>query len=162
MYASRLLRNDAQVKHPELLYDKVIVDAECTHDGSISHLWKQQALNWTEFEKAMHPDKLANLQDLQRNLLQNGFRLLKPNGILVYSTCSFSRKQNEDIIAWFLDTNSNASLEQVPESSSFPLAPMQPGYDHYEGMKHVIRFSPSASNTSGLFIARIRKNEPPK
>lgn len=34
-HATRLLRNDLQHKHEALLYDKVIVDAECTHDGSI-------------------------------------------------------------------------------------------------------------------------------
>lgn len=46
---------------------------------------------------------METLKVLQRQLLWNGFQLLKPGGILVYSTCSFSPKQNEDVILWFLN-----------------------------------------------------------
>ena len=44
------------------------------------------------------------LRELQRSLLLNGFRNLKPGGVLVYSTCSQAREQNEDIVQWFLQT----------------------------------------------------------
>eukprot|EP00598_Pedospumella_elongata_P011097 CAMPEP_0185007226 /NCGR_PEP_ID=MMETSP1098-20130426/86543_1 /TAXON_ID=89044 /ORGANISM="Spumella elongata, Strain CCAP 955/1" /LENGTH=465 /DNA_ID=CAMNT_0027535531 /DNA_START=1 /DNA_END=1394 /DNA_ORIENTATION=+ len=44
------------------------------------------------------------LRELQRLLLLNGFRNLKPGGVLVYSTCSQAREQNEDIVQWFLQT----------------------------------------------------------
>lgn len=45
-----------------------------------------------------------SLRELQRSLLTNGFRNLKPGGVLVYSTCSQAREQNEDIVEWFLQT----------------------------------------------------------
>ncbi|KAI9335728.1 S-adenosyl-L-methionine-dependent methyltransferase [Obelidium mucronatum] len=152
--ATKLVASDPQIESPSLLYDKVLVDAECTHDGSIAHLKKCDDVGWAKFEEYFFdPAKMDALEVLQRGLLTNGFRLLKPGGILVYSTCSFSRRQNEGIVDWFLKNNSNAVLEQVPNSSNFPLAPPLNGVNPF-----MLRFSPSGSGTSGLFIARIRKS----
>jgi 16S rRNA C967 or C1407 C5-methylase (RsmB/RsmF family) len=65
---------------------------------------------------AVSEGKLA-LQQLQRSLLQNGFTLLKKNGILVYSTCSQDYEQNEGIVEWFLANNAGmAVLESVVEA----------------------------------------------
>lgn len=64
----------------------------------------------------MAQDRLDSLSDLQRNLLMNGFRLTKAGGIVVYSTCSLSRAQNEDVVAWFLATvRGRAVLEPLPK-----------------------------------------------
>ncbi|KAJ3069753.1 hypothetical protein HDU98_007192 [Podochytrium sp. JEL0797] len=153
--ATKMLIGDPQIKSDMLLYDKVLVDAECTHDGSIAHLKKCDQVGWERFESNFFdPVKMDALEVLQRGLLSNGFRLLKANGILVYSTCSFSRRQNEDIVIWFLKHHPNASLEMVPGSASFPLSTPLKDTDLC-----MLRFSPSGSKTSGLFIARIRKRE---
>ena len=154
-YSSRLIRFDPQLQHESLLYDKVLVDAECTHDGSIAHLIKMKNKNWVDVEKAFDPQRLKDLKGLQRNLISNGFKLLKPGGILVYSTCSFAKSQNEEIVSWFLNVHKNAKLEVVPNAD---LLPCQSGSVQESDLKHVLRFNPSVSNTSGLFIARIRKH----
>ncbi|KAI8819845.1 S-adenosyl-L-methionine-dependent methyltransferase [Fimicolochytrium jonesii] len=157
-HATRMLRQDPQLSLPDLLYDKVLVDAECTHDGSIVHLLKYDRLGWKTFEeKFMDPDRLTNLQTLQRGLIANGYKLLKPGGVLVYSTCSFSRMQNEDIVAWFLGQHPDAVLEPVPGVERFPVASTLAHLYLRVDLSHVIRFSPVPSQTSGLFIARIRK-----
>ncbi|KAJ3048350.1 hypothetical protein HDU99_009192, partial [Rhizoclosmatium hyalinum] len=151
--ATKLVIGDPQIESPALLYDKVLVDAECTHDGSIAHLKKCDAVGWEKFEENFFdPVKMDALETLQRGLLSNGYRLLKPGGVLVYSTCSFSRRQNEGIVEWFFKENSNATLEPVPNAETFPLAPSLDG-----NPTNMLRFSPSGSGTSGLFIARIRK-----
>ncbi|KAI8909123.1 S-adenosyl-L-methionine-dependent methyltransferase domain-containing protein [Gorgonomyces haynaldii] len=78
-HATRLLRNNPLVLIEDHLYDKVMVDAECTHDGSIAHIDKYIKNGWDQFEENfMNPDRLENLETLQRKLLENGFRLLKP------------------------------------------------------------------------------------
>lgn len=64
------------------------------------------------------------LQTLQRNLLLNGFRLLRPGGVLVYSTCSSDFAQNEDIVQWLLDTETCAVLE--PALPHFMLSATSP------------------------------------
>lgn len=88
--------------------------------------------------------------------------MLKTDGTLVYSTCSFSKKQNEDIVGWFLQDHPNAQLESIPDHQKYPIAPpvhpSAPFKQFQESiMEHTLRFSPSASKTSGLFIARFRK-----
>ncbi|KAJ3216064.1 hypothetical protein HDU67_009944 [Dinochytrium kinnereticum] len=144
-HATQLLRGDLQIySDPFLLYDKVLVDAECTHDGSISHLDKCDKVGWERFaERYEHPEKMDELEVLQ------------PGGILVY------RRQNEDIVFWLIASEGGrATIEAIPGSNSYPLAPALPALasqDDQSGMKHVLRFTPSASNTSGLFVARIRK-----
>ncbi|KAK9763740.1 hypothetical protein K7432_009338, partial [Basidiobolus ranarum] len=106
-YAPRLFRDDPQFTHPDLLYDKVLVDAECTHDGSISHILKYDQWGWDNFERNfLNPERINTITKLQRDLIARGWSLLKPGGILVYSTCSLSRKQNEDVIEWFIRSHS--------------------------------------------------------
>lgn len=88
-----------------------------THDGSIAHILKYESWGWDSFHKNfMAQDRLDSLTDLQRGLLMNGFRLTKAGGIVVYSTCSLSRAQNEDVVAWFLATvRGRAVLEPLPK-----------------------------------------------
>ncbi|RKP20431.1 S-adenosyl-L-methionine-dependent methyltransferase, partial [Rozella allomycis CSF55] len=71
------------------LYDKVLVDAECTHDGSLRHILKScvEFNQWDNFLKRIQDQAaLEGLYDLQYRLLENGYKLLKPDGVLVYST----------------------------------------------------------------------------
>ncbi|KAG0215101.1 hypothetical protein BGX28_000806 [Mortierella sp. GBA30] len=205
-FAPKILRNDPQSGSEAYKYDKVIVDAECTHDGSIAHILKYESWGWDSFHKNfMSQDRLESLSDLQRGLLMNGFRLTKAGGILVYSTCSLSRDQNEDIVAWFLATvRGRAVLEPLPKhalgiqtatckrpnrsiiANALGLhfatsdVPDVPGSNstgsgehgewhgtaeeeaemaHFQNhiMEMCLRYDPLASNTSGFFLARIRK-----
>eukprot|EP00455_Lapot_gusevi_P020768 TRINITY_DN21959_c0_g1_i2.p1 TRINITY_DN21959_c0_g1~~TRINITY_DN21959_c0_g1_i2.p1 ORF type:complete len:200 (-),score=33.11 TRINITY_DN21959_c0_g1_i2:6-605(-) len=140
-----------QLPLPHTLYDKVLVDAECTHDGSIKHIIKYQKWGWDTFQaRFLNPNRLQALEQLQRGLLLNGFRLLKPGGTLVYATCSFCRSQNEDVVCWLLENHANAKLcavapeEQIGEAS--------PGL-----VPHTLRYDPIRSQTSALFIAKITK-----
>jgi 16S rRNA C967 or C1407 C5-methylase (RsmB/RsmF family) len=88
--------------------------------------------------------------------------MLKPGGILVYSTCSFTVTQNEDIIAWLLDEHPSAVIERLPMIDSLPALEQpnkysSPFLESYPGMVNIVRFTPKESGTSGLFIARVRK-----
>lgn len=168
-HESKLLRSHAFKTE---LYDRVLVDAECTHDGSISHLLKyvnEQSAdglwNWEKFcASGLDPERLANLRDLQRNLLQNGYSMLKPDGILVYSTCSLSRFQNEDVVDWFLSKNPDAVLDNIPDREILPRTRTLETSNSLT-TERTIKFN--ACNltdangeewwTSGLFIARILK-----
>ncbi|CAG8491282.1 7694_t:CDS:2 [Ambispora leptoticha] len=156
-WAPQILRSDPQIINEKYLYDKVIVDAECTHDGSIAHILKYEKWGWDAFEKNfMNPDRINNLWDLQRKLIINAWNLLKTGGILVYSTCSLSRKQNEDVIGWFLSEHMNdAILEPIPSIGTLKTAPLR--NNNNIDISNAVRFDPLISNTSGFFVARIRK-----
>ncbi|GAB5370824.1 hypothetical protein AAMO2058_001526400 [Amorphochlora amoebiformis] len=163
-------------KGSEGLYARVLVDAECTHDGSIKHMNKYIKNGWKGFhQKVLGEERMSSLRDLQCSLIQNGFKNLAQGGILVYSTCSFCRCQNEDIIDWLLAKNPNAKL-LPPHPTSTPRDPREDkesceedgscSTEHVKASKflpkwgfrdNTVRFDPWNSGTSGLFLARITK-----
>ncbi len=145
-HAPKWLRQDPQIEKSSLLYDKVIVDAECTHDGSIAHIHKLSLTGLDNFcQKFVHLNHLESLYELQRKLLLNGFRLCKVGGLVVYSTCSFTRQQNQDIVDWLLKQCSDAQLEPI----------FIPGLSKESTL--FLQCDPIKTKTSGLFVARIRK-----
>ncbi|OZJ04754.1 hypothetical protein BZG36_01834 [Bifiguratus adelaidae] len=164
-WAPRLLRFDPQVSGSEALYDKVVVDAECTHDGSIQHIIKYSKNGWKDFENNfMDANRLDNLTSLQRNLMANGWKMLKRGAIMVYSTCSLSIAQNEENVYWFLQHHPDASLHVVPTLAGFTSGHiktvpnmMEDDQVMNEIKSKCVRFDPIASRTSGLFIARFLK-----
>ncbi|CAB9521214.1 Ribosomal RNA small subunit methyltransferase F [Seminavis robusta] len=89
------------------LFDRVLVDAECSTDGSLKHIAKQinAAVNGGAVAPMLtNAAELSKLVELQKQLAATGFRLLKPGGTMVYSTCSLSKDQNENVVAWMLET----------------------------------------------------------
>ena len=85
-------------------------------------VWRVGMRRWDSFERrVLDPDRLRSLPQLQRALLRNGFRLLRPGGMLVYSTCSLTRAQNEDVVGWLLEQELDA--EVVPAMPRSPPAP---------------------------------------
>lgn len=178
-----------------MLYDKVLVDAECTHDGSIRHIEKFEdsdktqsleydgerfkGLGWNQFtKKVLDPKKMSSLPQLQRNLLLSGFKMLKRGGCLIYSTCSLTLAQNEEVVQYLLDAKSDAVLLPINGCHRGCQVPF-PTQDfvgeifssHEENLaitdrisalnKQVVeyskRFNIVSSNTSGLFMAKITK-----
>lgn len=70
-WASRLLRFDNQTPDTSASYDKVLVDAECTHDGSIAHILKYEKWGWDAFEKNfMDPNRINTIAELQVKIMR--------------------------------------------------------------------------------------------
>ncbi|CAD7972077.1 unnamed protein product [Amoebophrya sp. A25] len=193
------------------VFDLVLVDAECSHDGSLRHVEKYRSqwglesmgtrIPWlkeggedgTRKEGALpsgvddtnsqsqpvsergiilttsrsdkrsrstEDDGLQQLLDLQRALLRNGFRNLKPGGTLVYSTCSLSRLQNEDMVEGFLheetvrDQAERVRLFDEGGSSTTKIPCVSS-----DEARSMARFDPLKSGTSGLFLAKISKHK---
>ncbi|ORX57001.1 S-adenosyl-L-methionine-dependent methyltransferase [Hesseltinella vesiculosa] len=162
-WASRLLRTSGN--DPVRLYDKVLVDAECTHDGSISHILKYEKWGWDAFESNfMDTHRLNTICELQRNLMKQGWAMLRTGGIMVYSTCSLTIKQNEENVAWFLTEHPEAHLEPVPLSSQLGIRLAEIKKVQTTGAiqdlmnQHCVRFDPLLSNTSGFFLAKFTKS----
>lgn len=88
---------------PEMLFDKVLVDAPCSGSGTLRR----------------HPEILLQLKkldvgaynQLQLSLLKSGFACLKPSGALVYSTCSILAAENKLLVQRFLAETPNARLD---------------------------------------------------
>ncbi|GMH06552.1 hypothetical protein Nepgr_008392 [Nepenthes gracilis] len=131
-------------------YDKVLVDAECTHDGSIRHVQKFEYWGWQTLQRRVfEAERTDSLTNLQLKLLSNGFRLLKAGGALIYSTCSLTVSQNEEVVEKFLSENAFAELQEIDTSENWPCKNGQ--------IPKTLRFDPLTSQTSGLFVAKFTK-----
>lgn len=99
--------------------DKILIDAPCSGLGVLA---KRVDLRWKRT-----PEQIEGLVNLQNKLLNNGARLLKPDGVLVYCTCTIEPEENEQIIERFLIANKEFRIDnashyvstQVTNSSGF-------------------------------------------
>ena len=77
------------------LFDKILLDVPCSTEGRFKTYDAKSYAYWS-------PRKIKEMAHKQRGLLLSASRLLKPDGILVYSTCTFAPEENEAIVDWFL------------------------------------------------------------
>jgi len=130
-------------------FDKVLVDAPCSGLGIIQK--KSEISDWWSKEK------LVNLSELQFKLIVSAFKMLKPGGELVYSTCTLTLEENEFII--------NKLIDKYP----CELLPIDLPFEHRNGFTEAkgiemsseliktIRLNPWEFSSEGFFIAKIRK-----
>ena len=96
---------DASVFNSDLpKADKVLCDVPC---GGLGVIRRKPEIKYKDFSFI---DKLC---DLQYNILNNASLYLKEKGVLVYSTCSLSKSENEDICNRFLNEHNNFKLESM-------------------------------------------------
>ncbi len=131
-------------------FDRILLDAPCSGTGIIMKSLKT-LLNW-------NINAVKRLQGIQKDLIQNTFKLLKKDGLLIYSTCTLEPLENEAVIDYFLKNNKNAELEKInlPINSTKPFLK----YNNEEYNKEInkcLRIHPYDNNTGGFFVAKIRK-----
>jgi 16S rRNA (cytosine967-C5)-methyltransferase len=136
--------------------DRILIDAPCTGTGVIN---RRADLRYRKDES-----DIEQLVQLQRELLANAAKLLKPGGVLVYSTCSIEPEENFDNIRWFL--SEFADFEGEDFSSLLP-AEICAEFEPTGGplckttaeMNRVcmIQLLPTRHGVSGFFVAKLRK-----
>lgn len=122
-------------------FDKILVDAPCSGEGMFR---KDNKLikSWV----SQGPDFFA---PLQKNILNAAALMLKEGGYLLYSTCTFSKMEDEDNIAEFLDKHKDFTLERIYDYEGFTRA---------YGMEAAIRIFPHKMQGEGHFVALLHKN----
>ncbi len=138
-------------KFPEQ-FDKILVDTSCSAEGRFF-------LGNPKSYKYWKPKKIKEMVRKQKKLLGAAFFALKEEGVLVYSTCTLSPEENEEIIDWFINKFKDR-LEVLP--LKIPLSNVKQGKLRW-GQK---RFSHHLGRTKrilptqfmeGFFLAKIRK-----
>jgi 16S rRNA (cytosine967-C5)-methyltransferase len=123
-------------------YDKILIDAPCSGLGVLR---RHPDGRWSKSEK-----NIKEKQALQRKILENCSRLLKPGGALVYATCTTEPEENEDVISSFLSgvgkefviDNSASILPEtaarlVDKTGFFRTFPREPEMDGFFGARMV-------------------------
>ncbi|CAN1226884.1 28S rRNA (cytosine-C(5))-methyltransferase, partial [Linum perenne] len=146
-------------------YDKVLVDAECTHDGSVRHVQKFEQWGWeTLNQRVLNAERTDDLTTLQMKhnffshmtctaaveppekwlqVTQNRwFSCIQHLQVLTVS-------QNEEVIGRFLEENPSAELLEIDAARDWPCKSGR--------IPKTLRFDPVTSKTSGLFVAKFTK-----
>jgi 16S rRNA (cytosine967-C5)-methyltransferase len=147
-------------------FDRVLVDPPCSGLGTLQ---ARADLRWRAT-----PAAAAEMSRLQGEILAAGARALCPGGVLVYSTCTISANENEHVIAAFLDSHRDFSLDDLAaELPAFALPPSPSPHDRQRdrdapsaapsrpsssrAAPGAVLTLPHRDRTAGFFIARLRR-----
>ena len=133
------MRKDATAPMEEWVeqMDAVIADVPCSGYGIIR---KKPDIRYKD------PDTMRELPALQLEILTRQASFVKPGGVLIYSTCTLVRAENEGVVEAF--------LREHPEFSTEPLPLPEPLPRNTTGMLALI---PGEYDTDGFFICRLRR-----
>ena len=131
-------------------FDKVLVDAPCSGTGTIRRSLK--------ILKMWSPNLVKKMAGIQKSLIETGFRVLKPGGIMVYSTCTQEPKENEAIVSHLLDKFSDAKIEKInlKINRSKPILKFR-DLKINPAVKDCLRIYPQDNDSEGFFVAKITK-----
>lgn len=155
---------DKMAAHFPLFFNKIVVDAPCSGEG----MFRKDDTAVREWSA----EQVAVCAQRQKMILEHADQMLLPGGVMVYSTCTFSPEEDEDMIAWFLHTHPDYEIEDWRE-----LLPTDCGLEggrtdflSEDGKKHLssvpngssaiertLRLFPHRLRGEGHFAARLRK-----
>jgi len=148
----RLLANERRLETTNLLpfvgdarnpaiapVDAVLIDVPCTGTGTFR---RHPDARWR-----LKVSDLAVMSALQKTLIRAASKVVKPGGLLVYSTCSLEPEENDEQVDSFLSDNPDWTLEAPPEGSVAPEL-LDAGR---------LRVLPQRHGTDGAFAARLRR-----
>jgi 16S rRNA (cytosine967-C5)-methyltransferase len=122
---------------PSRLFDRVLVDAPCSGTGTLRH---NPEIRWR-----LDLSDFAELRDKQTCILDHASVVVRPGGLLLYSTCSLERDENETVVTDFLKAHAD-----------FEIAPLElrPGLSTETG---AVRTWPHRQGVDGFFAIPFRR-----
>lgn len=126
-------------------FDKILVDAPCSGEG----MFRRDPDMLKSYEKQGPSEYVP----IQRTIVSEAVNMLRPGGLLLYSTCTFDREENEGTIQYL--------LEQFPEMQLLDL-PNREGFSRGIGLPQCVRLFPHRIQGEGHFIALLQKKADPQ
>ncbi len=130
-------------------FDKILVDAPCSGEGMFRK--DQRAADEWSLQK------VRQLAALQKELLGFAVTMLRPGGMLMYSTCTFSPEENEQNAAWLLENYPEMTIEEIPGYEGF-----DSGRPEWAGgetrVSRAVRIWPHRMEAEGQFFALFSKS----
>ena len=133
-------------------FDKILVDAPCSGEGmfrkdpDVIGTWSEERVDYFARQ--------------QRTIVQSAVQMLKPGGMLLYSTCTFSADENEGTIAWLLKENPELKIQELEPYEGFSGGRPEWG-DGNEALSSCVRIWPHKMNGEGHFMALLKKQGTP-
>ena len=150
-YENHLVTNNypKDYRKSKLMFDLILCDVPCSGEG----MFRKDEATIREWS----PKNVEKCWQLQRDIVDDAWACLNAGGLLIYSTCTFNTKENEENIRYF--------LEQYDDMEVVPIN-IQPEWNItgslLEGFHEpVYRFIPGISRGEGLFMCVLRKSLPP-
>lgn len=132
------------------VFDRILVDAPCSGTGTIRKSLKTLQI-W-------NPLMVKRLSVTQKNLADTAFNILKPGGVMTYSTCSVEPEENEEVVDSILRRHADAEIEPINiDIKRAPTFANYAGENYSSEVKKCLRIWPYDNDTDGFFAARIRK-----
>lgn len=130
-------------------FDKILVDAPCSGEGMFRK--NEEAIGEWSLE---HVEMCGQRQD---EILKEAAKMLRPGGRMVYSTCTFAPKENEDCMARFLNNHPQFHIVKVSKKGN--MSPGNPAWakQPVEGIENTIRLWPHKIDGEGHYIAVLQK-----
>lgn len=119
-------------------FDAILVDAPCSGEGMFRKDERARE-EWSEANVDMCVER-------QREILESAWEVLRPGGVLIYSTCTFNRHENEEQVQWLID-EMEAEYLPIKIGEDWMITETERGY----------RFLPHKTRGEGLFMAAVRK-----
>jgi NOL1/NOP2/sun family putative RNA methylase len=131
-------------------FDKILLDPACSGLGTLHK--NPEILSWWT------PNHCIRLASSQRALITSAVRALKPGGILVYSTCTLTPEENEEIIDFALgEFPLDAEPFEIPGLITRPALTAFNGRTYDSRLHLARRLYPFENQTEGFFLTRLRK-----
>jgi 16S rRNA (cytosine967-C5)-methyltransferase len=128
-------------------FDRVLVDAPCSDLGALA---SRPDARWRK-----SPRSIERLVAIQDGILARAAAALRPGGVLVYATCTISRRENEDRVAALLDA---AARGEVPPLEVNDLGAAAPALVSPRD-RRCLQLLPDRDRTTGFFLCRLRRRD---
>ena len=126
------------------MFDVILCDVPCSGEG----MFRKDPATISEWS-------LQNVEKcwrLQREIVADAWECLKSGGLLIYSTCTFNTKENEENVRWIMDTY-EAEVLEIPTQPEWGITgSLLPDFN-----APVYRFIPGITKSEGLFLCALRK-----
>ena len=132
-------------------FDKILIDAPCSGEG----MFRKQ----NNMTKAWESNGVDLFVGLQRSILKEAVTMLKPGGTIIYSTCTFSKEENEQSIEYLLSLDNTLELVELPLFNGFDQGHPEWGLTGNDELTKCRRLWPHRIEGEGHFVAMVRKKE---
>ena len=131
-------------------FDKILIDAPCSGEGMFRKS-SSMITSWSD-------DRVKEFSDIQKSILREMVKTLKPGGKILYSTCTFNAYEDEQSVEYLLSLDDNLSIDEFPDHSGFVPGNNSWGNTSVKDIEKTKHLFPNKIEGEGHFVSLIKSN----